>query len=335
MQKTERLVAIALLLQARGKMTAGRLADILGVSKRTIYRDVITLSLAHVPIVMDYGPGGGYYLPEDYRLDSGIFTREEAISLILSADMAGNYNLFAGDDDLQKALIKLEAALPEKYRVDIQSAREHILLDTAEWYRSSDPVTFLETLRAAVLGKRQLEILYAGSLCFDQSKGKMCWRRIEPYGIVLKAVSRRHIRTGRWYLVAFCAYCQQFHTFRVSLIEQLRVCDDAILERPDFNLQSYWLEVRHRLEQIYPFKVIVHVTSATRQNLTGEFTVLCEKSDGSAIVNVELETFDAAVSYVLGLGAGTLVLDPPDIRVAVANTARAIADMYGLPPIAS
>ncbi|MBO0779450.1 MAG: HTH domain-containing protein, partial [Ktedonobacteraceae bacterium] len=50
MQKTERLVAITLLLQGRGKMTAKHLADILGVSTRTIYRDIMALSLAHIPV---------------------------------------------------------------------------------------------------------------------------------------------------------------------------------------------------------------------------------------------------------------------------------------------
>ena len=103
MQKTERLMAIALLLHARGKMTATRLAEILGVSTRTIYRDIDALSLAHVPVSMDYGPGGGYYLPRDYRFDPAFFTSEEAVSLVLSADMAGNYSLFADDDGDQVA----------------------------------------------------------------------------------------------------------------------------------------------------------------------------------------------------------------------------------------
>jgi predicted DNA-binding transcriptional regulator YafY len=118
---------------------------------------------------------------------------------------------------------------------------------------------------------------------------------------------------------------------RVSLIEQLQVCNEPVTERPDFNLQAYWLEARHQLEQAYPFKMLLHVISTIRKDLTGEFTVLCEEADGSAIVSVELETFDAAVSYVLGLGVGARVLNPPDIRAVVARTAQAIAEMYGLP----
>src|SRR5260370_8036427 len=124
MQKMESLLAITLLLHARGKMTAKRLASILGVSTRTIYRDIDALSLAHVPVSMDYGPGGGYYLPGDYHFDPAIFTREEAVSLVLSADMAGNYSLFADDDELQRALIKFEASFPDKYRPDLMLARK-------------------------------------------------------------------------------------------------------------------------------------------------------------------------------------------------------------------
>src|SRR5260221_4249516 len=114
MQRMERLLAITLLLHARGKMTAKRLASILSVSTRTIYRDIDALSLAHVPVSMDFGPGGGYYLPGDYQLEPAIFTSEEAVSLVLSADMAGKYNPFAGNDGPPRGLLKPQAARPQQ-----------------------------------------------------------------------------------------------------------------------------------------------------------------------------------------------------------------------------
>src|SRR5260370_9109342 len=104
MQKMESLLAITLLLHARGKMTAKRLASILGVSTRTIYRDIDALSLAHVPVSMDYGPGGGYYLPGDYHFDPAIFTRHKAVSLVLSANRPGNYSFFADFPELPQPL---------------------------------------------------------------------------------------------------------------------------------------------------------------------------------------------------------------------------------------
>lgn len=322
-------MAITLLLQTRGKMTARRLSSILGVSIRTIYRDIMALSLAHVPVSMDIGPGGGYYLPEDYHLESAIFTREEAISLILSADMSGNH-LFAGDDYLQRALTKLEAVLPEEYSTDVQSARERILLDTSEWYRCSMPTTYLDTLRAAVLEKYQLELLYPGSICTNQISDEMVWRRIEPYGLVLRGLPRRHIRTGVWYLVAFCHACYRFHAFRISYIEDVHPCENlAVSERPDFNLREFWRNIRTYQDQQPNFICKLHVSSTIRHNLKGIYTIVREEPDGSVIVRIEVESFDAAVSYVLGLGAGATVIKPAQMRDAVLTTAQAIAAMYG------
>ena len=325
MQKTERLVAITLLLQARGKMTAQRLANILGVSIRTIYRDIDTLSLAHVPVSMDFGPGGGYYLPKDYHFDSAIFTREEAVSLVLSADMAGNYNLFADDDGLHRALFKLEAALPEEYRADVRSARERILFDTTAWFGSSTASAYLETIRAAVLSSLQLDILYP---C--ETTGAMQWRSIEPYGLVYKGLSRRHIRTGIWYLVAYCQVTQDFRTFRVGYVEDLRMCEEKIDPHPGFDLEAYWQKARRHLEEhMQPVDVTLRVKSAARFGLRGDSTVLSEEADGSVVVRINVESFDAAISYVLSLGADAMVLYPVRIRDAVAMTAQAIAEKYG------
>jgi predicted DNA-binding transcriptional regulator YafY len=327
MQKIERLIAISLLLQARGKMTAQRLAEILGVSTRTIYRDIVDLSLAHVPISMDYGPGGGYYLPDDYHFESAIFTREEAISLVLSADLSGTYSLFADDDDLHRALFKLEAALPEEYRSEVKIAREHFIVDTTEWCNNLTPPPYLETIRSALLASHQLDILYPCSACHGAAGTK--WRRVEPQGLVFKGLPRRHARAGIWYMVAYCQHCQDFATFRVSKIEKLVDCDTPITERPDFNLRSYWKEARkHLIESALPFTIKLRVTAPMRYSLKGEYSILNEEADGSIIVQVEVESLEAAVLYTLSLGTEATVICPKKVRQAVAAKARTIAAMY-------
>lgn len=327
MQKTERLVAITLLLQARGKMTAHHLASILGVSIRTIYRDIIALSLAHVPVSMDYGPGGGYYLPDDYHFESAIFTREEAVSLVLSADIAGTYSLFAGDDDLHRALYKLEAALPEEYRANVKVARERFFFDTTSWGYSSTTPPYLETLRGAVLGEYQIDILYPCFMSNGASESR--WKRIEPYGLVFKGLTRRHIRTGIWYLVAYCHDCQCFNTFRVSYIEELNVRDEAITSRPDFSLRAYWKEARKHLnDDAPPFIMKLRITPAIRHTLKGNYTILGEDTNGQLIARIELASFDEAISYALALGTEATVICPKKVRQAVASTASTIAAMY-------
>ncbi len=325
MQKTERLVAITLLLQARGKMTAKHLASILNVSTRTIYRDIDALSLAHVPVSMDYGPSGGYYLTSDYRFEPANFTREEVISLVLGGAMAGNYSLFADDDDLHRALLKLEATLPEEYRADVRTARERILFDTTAWYNQSTTTAYLETIRAALWGAYQLDILYP---CMEM-KGDALWLRVEPYGLVYKGISLPHVRTGVWYLVAFCLRCQAFCTFRVRHIQDVKMGEEPITARPDFDLRAYWDEERQHLEEhVPPFALTLRVVPGARARIHGDFTVLREEPDGSAIIQVHMESAETAIAYALALGTAVRVISPVEVREAVAASARTIVEMY-------
>jgi len=317
MLKTERLVAITLLLQARGKMTADRLAMIMDVSTRTIYRDMDALSLAHVPVAMDYGPGGGYYLPEGYRLDPTIFTSEEAVALALGGSVAGDYRLFESQDGLRRALVKLEAALPEEYRADVRAARERILFDTTAWYRRPVTVAHLETVRAALWGARQLDLLYGRSNGPDVG-----WRRVEPHGLVCKA--------GVWYLVAYCHVRRDFRTFRVERIEEVVVREETVRPRRGFDLQTYWETARQRFEaQTKPFALTLRVSPAA--HVAGDAMVLREEEDGSRVVRVDVESAGEAAAYALARGAAVTVLDPPEVRAAVAAAARAVAALYTEP----
>ncbi len=316
MLKTERLVAITLLLQARGKMTAERLATIMGVSVRTIYRDMDALSLAHVPVAMDYGPGGGYYLPDSYRLDPTIFTGEEAVALALGGTVAGDYRLFENGDELRRALFKLEAALPEEYRDDVRAARERILFDTTAWHRRPATTPHLETVRAAVWGARQLDLLYPRS----DSPG-LQWRRVEPHGLVCKA--------GMWYLVAYCQMRRDFRTFRVGRIEELQVREEAVRPRPGFDLQTYWDESRRRFEELTkPLTLTLRVTPAALRRLHSSGEALSQDPDDETVIAIDAESTQAAVDYALTLGPDAVILAPPEVRASVAARARAIAALY-------
>ena len=315
MLKTERLVAITLLLQGRGKMTADHLAGILDVSVRTIYRDMDALSLAHVPVAMDYGPGGGYYLPDDYRLDPTIFTSEEAVALALGGMAAGGYRLFENGDGLRRALVKLEAALPAEYRGDVRAARERIHFDTTAWYERPATVPHLPTVRAAVWGARQLDLLYRRA----DRDGEQ-WRRVEPHGLVCKA--------GTWYLVGYCHLRGDFRTFNVGRIRDVTVREETVTPRRGFDLEVYWEEARRRFEaETKPLALTLRVAPSARDRVY-DAIMLDERPDGGAVMRVDTESAAAAVAYALSLGPAVTVLDPPDVRASVADAARAIAGLY-------
>ncbi len=316
MLKAERLVAITLLLQARGKMTAERLAEILGVSVRTIYRDMDSLSLAHVPVSMEYGPGGGYFLPDDYKLDSTTLTSDEAVALALGGAVIGGARLFESSEDLRRALFKLEATLPAEYRSDLRAARERVLVDTSAWYHRPSGTPHLETVRSAVWAGKQLEILYPRS----DGAGDP-WRRVEPHGLVCKA--------GVWYMVGYCRLREDFRIFRVDRISDIRERDEATTRRPDFDLESYWQEQRRAFEaQVTPFKLTMQLTPAGRGRIGGDYVVLSEGPDGGATVRVHLHSKESALSYALSLGAEAVVLAPRELRETIRSQAQMIASLY-------
>ena len=73
----DRLIQIIFLLLRHENITAKQLAQDLGVSTRTIYRDINTLSIAGIPITSQKGYGGGLSLLEGFALDKSYFTQEE------------------------------------------------------------------------------------------------------------------------------------------------------------------------------------------------------------------------------------------------------------------
>src|SRR5919108_2232782 len=132
MNRTDRLLAIILELQGKGRQRAEDLAETFETSKRTIYRDVQALGEAGVPIVSI--PGQGYSLMKGYFLPPLSFTTDEATMLLLGSDfMAQNFDA-QYRQAAQSAGRKISGVLPEKLRDEgdyLQKSIRFISLGTA------------------------------------------------------------------------------------------------------------------------------------------------------------------------------------------------------------
>lgn len=112
--RADRLLAILMLLQHRGRLTAAEIA--VEVSLRTVLRDVEALSAAGFPVYTDRGRGGGISLIPGYRTDLTGLTLDEAKTLLSSGSGRVASPAFASD------MRKVAAALPRPHRVEATRA---------------------------------------------------------------------------------------------------------------------------------------------------------------------------------------------------------------------
>src|SRR6202521_2115181 len=212
--RADRVLAMLLLLQARGRVSALELAARLEVSRRTVYRDVDALSAAGVPVRTDPGPRGGIELVEGWRTDLTGLTEPELNALFASA---------AGPA-FESAMGKLAAPLPGESGRRAGRMRERLLVDSVGWGRRGDASPHLRVVQDAVFADRRLRLRYR------RAEAQVTERVVDPLGLVLKA--------GVWYLLADAAGDRRL--FRLSRVEGAEALDEPARRPRGFDLAAAW-----------------------------------------------------------------------------------------------
>ncbi|MFG3252000.1 helix-turn-helix transcriptional regulator [Streptomyces sp. NPDC048172] len=327
--RAARLLSLVLLLQNRGRMTAGELAGELGVSVRTVHRDVDALSGAGIPVYGDAGHGGGYRLLDGYRTRLTGLHADEAASLSLAGLPGAAADLGLGEV-LAAAQLKLTAALPVPLKESAGLIRERFHLDAPGWYREQDTPPAITALAGAVWNQRRIRVRYR-----RWAEPQEVERALDPYGLVLKA--------GVWYLVAAAEGGEgresTVRTYRVSSVLRLDVGEDGFERPAGFDLAAHWREYltgydARRLRFEATVRIAPALLSALPEHLDAALVRAVGSSagppdaDGWVTATVPLESVDLAVPALLSLGADVEVLAPVELRRAVADAAAAVLARY-------
>jgi len=325
--RASRLVSLLLLLQTRGHMTAPDLARELEVSVRTVYRDVEALSGAGVPVYAESGRGGGFRLVEGYRTRLTGLSAREAEALLLGGTPGPVGELGLGTV-FAAAQAKLLAALPKEVADRAFLVRQRFHLDSAGWFRSSRVPPHLAAVATAVWEERRLEIVYRHPGSDDDAQ-----RVLDPLGLVLKA--------GVWYLVA--GRDGETRTYRVSRIQQATLLSEGSARPPDFDLGRFWADSVASYEMgglplTVALRTTGHALAALRRrgarpgtggHPDGEDSD-SESADGHGWLRrtVTFENLEEASRELLALGGEVEVMEPPDLRDHLIETAQAIVGAY-------
>jgi predicted DNA-binding transcriptional regulator YafY len=321
--RASRLVSILLLLQTRGRLTAGQLADSLEVSVRTIYRDIESLHEAGIPLYGDAGPAGGYQLLGSYRTRLTGLTAAEAEALVLTGipQAAGELGL---GTVLATAQLKLQAALPQELRERSARVQERFHLDAPGWYYDGDASPYLAAVADAVWNQRRIEVRYR-----RWAAPAEVTRQLDPHGLVLKA--------GRWYLVARSG--EQLRTYRVSQILDLASLDEHFDRTAGFELAGFWAsQVTDFRARLYQGEATIRLSPAGRERLAEVLSspvidaVRRSATDpdtgGWVTAVIPIESLEHAHGELLRLGGEVEILTPDDLRARMEHTARSLAAIY-------
>ena len=208
MRRADRLFQIVnALRRRRTATTAAQLAERLGVSERTVYRDVRDLILAGTPI--DGEAGVGYRIRPGYDLPPLMFDRDEIQALVLGARIVRQF----GDPALARAsdsiLGKVAAILPKDLAHLVSETRLYVPSVIGAG-RSAEALTLA---REAVVARRKLEVSYANA------DGVATKRTVRPLGIFF---------WGRtWTLAAWCELRRDFRNFRLDRVASAVILDDT------------------------------------------------------------------------------------------------------------
>lgn len=325
--RASRLLTILLLLQTRGRVSAGALAESLEVSVRTVFRDVDQLSAAGIPVIADRGRNGGFVLREGWRspiagLTSGL-TESEAQALFMAGVPGPAAELGLGAS-LASANLKVLAALPSGWQGNAERVGARFHLDPVDWFRSVSLPEILPTVAQAVWNERRLRVQY-------ESWKRVSSQVVEPLGLVLKA--------GVWYLVAREAgeTRREPRTYRVGNISELHVLDERFTRPRRFDLAAYWAESTRRFEEsVYRGSATLRVSPNGLDRLrylspavaAAAEHALAPDARGWRQVTVPIESVDHASREMLRLGAEAEVLEPPALREQLLGTAAAMAAVY-------
>ncbi|WP_317443844.1 helix-turn-helix transcriptional regulator [Streptomyces collinus] len=200
-----RLLQLLSLLQTPREWPGGELADRLGVSRRTVRRDVDRLRELGYPVQATMGADGGYRLVAGKAMPPLVLDDEEAVAIAVGLRAGAGHAVEGVDEASVRALAKLEQVLPARLRHRVSTLQAATTPLTSGDGASIAPET-LTVMASTVAGRERLRFAYR------DKEGGETRRLTEPH---------RLVSTGRrWYLVAYDLDREDWRTFRVDRVRE-------------------------------------------------------------------------------------------------------------------
>ncbi len=313
MSKYDRLLYILNLLRARRGLKASDLAKECEVSERTIYRDIIDLSSANIPIYFD----DGYKFLTDAFLPPLNFSLEDYLLLKSSLTSSPLFQKSPKTLPAKRVLTKIEANLSSQLKNKIEATREPTKIELKQTSDFSKSTLWFNIIEQSILNHKSIKITYE-----SLESGKSL-REVDPYSLVF----RRHA----WYLIGFCHLRCQIRIFRLNRIKKITLLDKEFKRKSDFSLSDFfkdsWEIFQGELKEVE----VRFYGKAVKVIESGDYHPserVKKLKDGSVIYNVKVKGTDEILRWILGFGEEAEVLKPEELREKLKSIAVSLYNLY-------
>ncbi|CAN5310488.1 YafY family protein [soil metagenome] len=304
---TARALQLLGLLQSRSVWTGPELAEHLGVTVRSVRRDIDRLRDLGYPVHSSKGIGGGYVLGAGRALPPLLLDAEEAVAVAVCLRLAAGGTVAGVGEAALRTMAKLDQVLPSRLRAQVSAVQEATV--TLESRAAAvDPETLL-TLARASRDHRRVRFSY---VAHDGSTSR---RDTEPYTMV--ATGRR------WYLLAWDLDREDWRTFRLDRMTAVSATTWGFRPREAPDAGEFVSRSVTQAPYQHVARVLFHAP-ATRvaQHITPSTGTIEPVDDHTCLVTAGADNLDHFAVHLVGIGIECEVLEPTELRAAMLGLAE-------------
>ncbi|WP_023589417.1 helix-turn-helix transcriptional regulator [Streptomyces thermolilacinus] len=303
LETSARLLRLLSLLQAHRDWSGAALAERLGVTPRTVRRDVDRLRELGYPVHATPGTGGGYQLGAGAQLPPLLLDDEEAVAVAVGLRTAAGRGVAGIGETSLRALAKLDQVLPARLRRRVSALTSYTVpaMRVPSEDQQADAAVLTE-LAGACRDSERLRFAYR------DHNGASSRRTVEPHRLVCTE--------RRWYLVAWDVDRDDWRTFRVDRITPTPPHGPRFEPRtpPAEDLAAY--VSRGVSTAAYAERAVIrlHTSAQDAAQVVGVFGGVVEaEGDTTCLLRTGAPTLDVLVVHLMLLGLEFEVVEPGEL----------------------
>jgi predicted DNA-binding transcriptional regulator YafY len=303
--KIDRLLAITVLLNQKGRLSAGELSRHFEVSHRTILRDIDSLNMAGIPVVSYKGYGGGFEILDNYKLEGSLFDKENLSSIITALEGLGTA---FSDKEINKTLDKVKLLLPEDERKKLDSS---LSVDFSPWFFSKSFKSKTDIIKESIQNRNLIEFSYINRKLIKKI------RTVEPMKLFFKDRS--------WYLFSFCRDKNDYRFFKLSRMNGIKKLDKTFIKR-EKNIEDFDKIENWETTKSVHLKLKFHPDADIDDYFKNQ--IMSFDSKGYSIVEIIMPDDIWLYGFLLGFGDMMEVLEPESVRLLIKNKIKNLYSIY-------